>query len=170
MHPHFSCTWLGWGRMGVPTSLQGFSILPFFEPVALFATAALMGKTSSGISMDKMAARRIVRKPIVWFLGVCAAWWFICLIFPLLAYIMAGAAFTLMGENPEGWPYLFFLLLFAAIGAVPVSKVTIEARSQWRPVVVAITVTALLVVCFGVIALGDVRWLCRFATNGCAPA
>lgn len=60
-----------------------------------------------------------MRKPTLWFLGVCAAWWFLCLMIPLLAWFVVGAVFTLTDRpNPVGFLYLFALLVCAAIAAV----------------------------------------------------
>jgi hypothetical protein len=105
-------------------------------------------------------------KPSLWFLGVCAAWWFLCLIFPLLAWFAAGAVLTLAHPSAVGFLYLFALLVCAAVAAIPVSNATIKARSQWRPRIVRMTVTALLTICFGAIAMGDFKWACRVGCLG----
>jgi hypothetical protein len=110
-----------------------------------------------------------MQRSIAWFIGSCAVWWFACAMFPLGAYMVAGAVLSRWDGAPEIQVFLLAPLAFAVLGAIPVAIAATKNRLTAR-LTVWLGVTVLLFLCLSGISVAQVMWLCRASTNGCAPA
>src|SRR5690348_11748646 len=104
-----------------------------------------------------------MRRPIAWFIGLCAAWWLLCMSFPLGAYLIAGAVLSVTDGQSELRQLLFVPLGLAAVGAIPICLAFQRLRNPWSFLVAWFAVAILLAVFWSGIATGYIAWLCRSA-------